>query len=213
MNKNGKLKQAWADMKQRCNNPNVASYKYYGLRGITYCKEWEHFENFRRWALNNGFSEGLSIDRIDPNGNYEPKNCRWATREVQDNNRRDSIHEVVNGKRMTLKQIANTYGISYSTIQHRYNVGDRGNKLIEPLNQGVRRDGNKINRKQFKFSNQELAEAKWLSKNTDLRQKDIAELYGMSQTFVGKLKLGHVHKGLKGVQPEWFEKKINTMQR
>ena len=66
---NGKLKQAWADMKQRCNNKNIKSYKFYGARGITYCSEWEEFGPFEKWALENGFENTLSLDRIDVDGN------------------------------------------------------------------------------------------------------------------------------------------------
>ncbi len=103
---NGKLKQAWADMKQRCNNKNIKSYKFYGARGITYCSEWEAFGPFEKWALENGFENTLSLDRIDVDGNYEPSNCRWATREQQDNNKRTSVYVFVDNERMTLKQAA-----------------------------------------------------------------------------------------------------------
>lgn len=78
-------------MKQRCNNPNNKKYKDYGGRGITVCTEWENsFEAFYDWAMESGYDDGLSIDRIDVNGNYEPSNCRWATMKEQRHNRRDS---------------------------------------------------------------------------------------------------------------------------
>lgn len=77
---------SWAAMKKRCNNPNFKYYYNYGGRGITYCERWETFTNFL--ADMGPRPEGTSLDRIDPDGNYEPGNCRWATRTEQNRNRR-----------------------------------------------------------------------------------------------------------------------------
>ena len=71
-------------MKQRCTNPKLPRYKDYGLRGITVCREWlEDFNNFYLWAMQNGYDDNLTIDRINNDGNYEPSNCRWITKEAQ----------------------------------------------------------------------------------------------------------------------------------
>ena len=87
-----KLKPVYDAMKQRCYNVNNKNYHNYGFRGITVCQEWlESYQNFENWAMKNGYKKGLSIDRIDVNGNYEPSDCRWVTLQAQQKNRRDNI--------------------------------------------------------------------------------------------------------------------------
>lgn len=82
-----RIYRIWQGMKKRCYNPNFVSYNRYGGRGITVCEEWRNSSSsFYRWAINNGYSDDLSIDRIDNDGNYEPSNCRWTTSKVQASN-------------------------------------------------------------------------------------------------------------------------------
>lgn len=84
-----RLYNIWSNMIQRCNNPKVTNYHNYGGRGITVCKTWQDdYTTFRKWALANGYSDKLSIDRINVDGNYEPSNCRWTTTTVQNRNTR-----------------------------------------------------------------------------------------------------------------------------
>lgn len=90
-----KLYKVWHGMKTRCYNKNFIYYCNYGGRGITICHEWlNNFETFYNWAINNGYEEGLTIDRINNDGNYEPNNCRWITRAEQNRNQRKTRKRV-----------------------------------------------------------------------------------------------------------------------
>lgn len=83
-----RIYRIWAGMIQRCSNPKNDKFKWYGARGISVCPEWREFQPFHDWAISSGYADGLTIDRVDNDGNYEPRNCAWATMKAQCANRR-----------------------------------------------------------------------------------------------------------------------------
>ena len=122
-----KLFNVWVSMRQRCSNANNPEYKNYGARGIRVCGEWDEFEHFKEWALEHGYKEGLSIDRIDNDGCYTPANCRWATLSMQNSNRRSfnnktgaiGVHQRSNGRyRAQVRRDNKVYSLgTFSTIE------------------------------------------------------------------------------------------------
>jgi len=111
---------SWASMIERCNWKKSAGYKDYGGRGIKYCKRWGKFNNFYNDMGKR--PEGKSLDRIDVNGNYTPKNCRWATNEEQANNRRTNVFVSFMGNTLTISQWAKFFGVKYNMLWRRYTL-------------------------------------------------------------------------------------------
>lgn len=107
-------------MRNRCKNPNDLSYARYGGKGVNFCDEWNDFSNFYKWACENGYKEGLTIDRINPRGNYEPSNCRWATQLEQQRNRGNNVRIEHNGVSLTIGEWCEKLGFSYTCAKTRY---------------------------------------------------------------------------------------------
>lgn len=129
-----RLYEIWCGIKQRCYNQKFKQYKDYGGRGIKVCEEWNtSFENFYNWAISNGYSDDLSIDRENNDLGYSPKNCKWSTSETQNRNKRNSIHITINGIKKLLVEWAEEYGLSASTLRARYYAGLKDNELLVPL--------------------------------------------------------------------------------
>jgi hypothetical protein len=116
-----KTYRIWASMKTRCSSPNNTSYSRYGGRGIKVCDRWQEFENF--YADMGDAPKGMTLDRVDVDGDYTPENCRWATAQEQQNNMRSNQHITYQGKTQTLAQWARELGLSYSALGYRYRNG------------------------------------------------------------------------------------------
>lgn len=119
-----RLYYVWAAIVQRCTNPNARQYKDYGGRGIKMCDRWR--KSYSDFAADMGPRlHGMTIERIDNNGDYEPSNCKWATRKEQNSNKRNCIYLVrSNGARITLREYCRIHDLRYRPIVKR--IQDRG---------------------------------------------------------------------------------------
>ena len=136
-----KLHSVFHDMKARCYNPKHVYFKNYGGRGIKVCQEWlKNKDAFVDWALNNGYSEGLTIERLNVDGDYCPENCSWIPRNEQALNRRNTIRVLIDGKEYTTEELSKITNLSKSTLFariKRYNFS--GRQIIDtPKNAKVR---------------------------------------------------------------------------
>lgn len=118
-----RLYRCWADMKTRTTNRKYKDAQNYSCRGIKCCEEWKAYLGFREWALNNGYNDTLTLDRIDVNGDYCPENCRWTSRKEQNRNKRNTLKY----KGIPIKQLCEDFNIKYSTLMQRvYKAVSRG---------------------------------------------------------------------------------------
>lgn len=112
-----RLYKIYQGMKMRCYNPKNPRYSSYGAKGVKVCDEWlKNFMNFYNWAINNGYQNDLSIDRINVDGNYEPINCRWATNKMQGTNTTRNHIIKYNGQIKTISEWAEIYNIAPSVL-------------------------------------------------------------------------------------------------
>jgi len=114
-----RMHKIWADMKQRCNNPNNKKHHLYGGRRIGYVYEWERFPDFEKWAYENGYREYLTLDRKNPNLGYSSENCRWATYKEQANNMRSNHLFTFDDQTHTISEWAGIWEVPRSTARNR----------------------------------------------------------------------------------------------
>jgi hypothetical protein len=129
-----RLKRIYYNMKSRCYNSNTPKFKNHGGRGITVCDEWlgeNGFINFYNWSFQNGYSEKLTLDRIDNDGNYEPNNCKWSTYEEQNFNRRNNRLFTINEETRTAKEWCKLTNTNINTFWQRDLKGLTGEELIK----------------------------------------------------------------------------------
>lgn len=130
---------AWKSMKQRCQNPNCKAYKNYGKRGINICDDWQEFEPFYNWAIENGYQKGLDLDRIDNDGDYNETNCRWTSRRENINNRRKTISITVNGITKSRTEWEEIAKLGHGTLKkwvHNHGAEYAENRLNDILENG-----------------------------------------------------------------------------
>lgn len=122
---NSTLYAVWRNMKSRCLNKNTSQFSYYGERGISICDDWhKSFISFYKWAINNNYSDGLEIDRIDNNMGYSPDNCRFVTTKVNAWNKRNVVQPSIRAEildsytlgKVSMSKLAKIYKVSSSTI-------------------------------------------------------------------------------------------------
>jgi hypothetical protein len=128
-----RLYEIWKGMRKRCYCSNRKEYKDYGAKGVRVCSEWDEFPNFRDWAMENGYADDLSIDRINPYEGYSPQNCRWVTRKEQENNKRNSVFITFNGETKTVTQWAETYGFKRRRLYYLITKEASPEKALEKL--------------------------------------------------------------------------------
>ena len=128
-----RLYKTYRNMLARCYNENEICFKDYGGRGIKVSEEWKDFSVFKEWAENNGYKSNLTIDRINVNGDYEPNNCRWSTREHQANNKRNNVVVEYLGEYKTLSEWSKKLNLEYRKLVYRYNKGIPFEEIIKEL--------------------------------------------------------------------------------
>jgi hypothetical protein len=140
-----KLYNVWVSMRQRCFNAKSRDYKDYGGRGITVCKSWLDYKNFHNWAMTNGYKDGLTIERINVNGDYEPNNCIWVTPDKQAKNTRNNHFISYNGQTKILAEWSRILGVESSLLRYRLKTWSVEEAFTTPVKQ-LRNNTRRVNK-------------------------------------------------------------------
>lgn len=179
----------WIDMRARCSYKKSINWHLYGGRGIIVCDAWQNdFSVFRDWAFNNGYKDGLQLDRIDNDGNYEPDNCKWSSRSEQGNNRRTCNYITINGVTKTISEWCDESGVKRSTAYNRIKRGWDGERAVTEKRQQVR-----------KLSEEDVVIIKKRYKPRDKKNgaKPMAQEYGVSVSTIEAIVESRNWKGVK----------------
>lgn len=131
---NTPIYKIWSLMKSRCYSPHNNRYYRYGARGIKVCDEWHIFENFYDWAIHNGYEEGLSIERRDNDGDYEPSNCCWIKRSEQGKNKSNNVWISYKGEKHNASEFGRMMGVSRTVVCNRAKRGMTGDEMAKEFN-------------------------------------------------------------------------------
>lgn len=177
--------RSWRAMRVRCYDSSHENFKYYGGRGICVCDRWHVFVNF--YEDMGARPKDTTLDRINPDGNYEPSNCRWATSKEQALNRRSTTLIEFNGENVVLSDLASRYGIPQTTIYRRYKQGIRDDALVETANRNKYRTGEKAPLHKLTF-NDVLAIKSLLG--CGAKVGELAKKFSVSQPTISDIKAG-----------------------
>lgn len=174
---------AWAAMRNRCDNPNVKSFADYGGRGIKVCERWHDFSAF--YADMGERPAGQTLERINNDGDYEPGNCRWATRREQGSNKRNSRYIEANGESLPLSEWARRLGCSHAAILARIAAGmSEADAVTLPI---PARPNSRLTDDDARFIRKNFAA---------MRTKDLAERFGVSTNTVRSVAVGKTFTNL-----------------
>ena len=174
-----RLYHTWQGMKGRCSRKNQLDYGRYGGRGIAVCEEWLHdYEVFRKWAMENGYADHLTIERTNNHKGYSPDNCIWADMKTQSRNRRSNVKIEYDGEMITLTELAEIFGLEPKVVMARHK---RGDTTLERL---TRSSGDKIGLRKgesshmSKLREEDIREIRRLHES-GINQSQIARQYGL----------------------------------